>query len=419
MIVDSFARGELGEEELRRLLVMHATNESLRENFEYYLGGRRVEKGVTAKGRPDCRANTNLAKYITDVATGYFVGQPPVYNCSDEQFEKILHNVFDYNNETSINYEIAENMSITGVGYDLVYLGEGGKIRIAPIDPRECFVVRAQTLEAPIVAGVRTWRDDKGGYFGEMYLPWRTVSFKWEGNVRFLDEYPTPFSQPNLTQYRNNRFMMGDFETVKSNIDLYNLTVSNVTDDLQSIANAYLVLSGFEQPDESVLELLRNERVLGMPVDGSASYITKNLNDAAIENHKRTLRRDILQVAGVPDLSDEHFASAQSGVAMRYKLWATEQLFSKKRAGMEEGLFRRLALIADAARLIYNVDIGEVSEMVSIKFKENMPKNTSLDVENTLKMQGVISKKTLLENLESATGVVASDELSRIVSEEG
>lgn len=44
---------------------------------DYYHGCQGVRKGPIAQGRPNNQLVSNYAKYITDVHTGYFLGQPP------------------------------------------------------------------------------------------------------------------------------------------------------------------------------------------------------------------------------------------------------------------------------------------------------------------------------------------------------
>ncbi len=376
-------------------------------NYDYYLGKREVDKGEIPGGRPDNQANTNIAKYITDTATGFFCGIPPVYVFEDERMGEIIRGIYDANDEESVNYDIAQNMSIAGVGYDLVYIGEDKNVKIASIDPRTCFVIYEPGLNAKAVAGVRYWQEGK--YIeGEVYEAGRTRMFKIKNKLEFTCEYATPFSSPNLTEYTNNSFKMGDFECVTKNIDAYNLTISNVTDDLQSIAGAYLVLSGFEKPDEDTLNTLKTQRVLGMPSDGAASYITKNLNDSAVENHKKTLKEDILQVAGVPDLSDDSFSSVSSGVALKYKTWGIVQLFAKKRASMEKGLFLRLKLVSEAVSGLFGFSFPDVCDVVTVKFTQNFPEKAS--VEHAVALKGIVSDKTVFELLEPITQVRAHDE---------
>jgi len=404
-------------EELIAKLVKEHMGES-EDAFRYYLGDVKVDKGVIPEGRPDNQANTNIAKYIVDTATGYFMGMPPVYKFSDEKAESVLRKVFDENDERTVDYEIAENMSIAGAGYELIYIGEDKRIRFTAVDPRNCFIICDGSVEERPLAGIRYWKDGDC-IAGEAYMPYETLGFGIKnGKAEFNSRIFTPFSLPNLHEYKNNRFMCGDFDMVRDNIDAYNKALSNVADDLQSIANAYLVLSGFEQPDEETLDILRRERVIGLPCDGGAEYITKNISDSAIENHKRTLKQDILQVAQVPDLSDESFASAASGISLKYKMWGIDQLFAKKCAGMEKGLFYRMERIREAIAMLENSEICPAEEAVSVQFVRNMPRDFSEEISNAAELSGIISRRTVFEMLEPVSGIAAAEEEARVLGAE-
>lgn len=414
--------GELTLSDIADYITAHEDMASVRYKrlHDYYAGKRRIDKGAVRDGWADNRLNTNLAMYITDTATGYFIGIPPVYQYSGENAETLqqaLSEVLDASDETTVNYDIAEDMSIYGVGYDLVYISSAKEIRITAVDPRQAFVIADDTTEHRKLAGVRYWDVKERGIrctVGEIYYARHTQMFRRTGAaITVTDDIPTPFSAPNLTEYPNNRHCIGDFEPVLSNIDGYNLALSNSADDLQNTANAYLVLSGFEQPDAEEMEVLKRERVIGLPSDGGAAYITKNLSDTAMENHKKTLKQDIMQVAKVPDLSDESFSGNASGVALKYKLWGIDQLFARKRSAFDRALFRRLRLIADALVITRNMQVEDIEKMITVKFTQNMPKDVSTALDDAIKASSVVSKQTVREMVEPITGVTAADEAAR------
>lgn len=381
----------------------------LRKLYGYYLGEER---------RKDCPdACTNLAKYITDTATGYFAGIPPKYVFDDPALGERMQGIFDANDETSVNYRIAEDMSICGVGYDLVWLDEQSEIRITALEPTQVFLICESTVEEKPVAAVRIWQDDteEGSMtaYGELYTPDTVMDFLYDGTVRFGESRAHNFDGIPITEYRNNRHCQGDFEWSVRNIDLYNTTLSNASSDLQSIANAFLAISGMQGTDEDDIKQLNASRVANLPADGRMEYVTKNLNDTAISNHEKTLKEDILQVAGVPDLSDESFAGNVSGIALEFKLWPLDQLRAKKQQGMDEGLFKRLKLIASALAL-KGTPTGDIENSVAIRYTRNMPRDTSATVDNVQKLNGIVSEETLFGLLEPVTGVAVADEMERM-----
>ena len=72
-----------------------------------------------------------MAKYITDTATSYFVGQPVVYNSQDDAYLQTVQDIFDYNDEQDHNMELAKQCSICGSCFEMLYLDEDAQIRFA------------------------------------------------------------------------------------------------------------------------------------------------------------------------------------------------------------------------------------------------------------------------------------------------
>lgn len=403
--------GEVTADILKPLIESHmrGTAADMQRNFDYYLGNVRVDKGAAPSGRPNNQAYTNLAKYITDTATGYFAGIAPEYTF--ERGAEALQGVLDLNDETSINYELAENMSIAGAAFDLVWIDGGGRIRITPVDPRTAFIIRDNTVDRRAKAGVRYWKTEQG-VAGELYTPGQRAVFEIKNDTVIKGREPLPFLGIPLTEYRNNRFLEGDFACVIKNIDQYNLTVSNTTDDLQSIANAFLAIVGMMGTDEEDIARMNRDRVVLLEENGQMQFVTKDLNASAVENHLKKLKQDIMQVAGVPDLSDEFFSGNASGVALEYKMWGLNRLFARKRAEMEKGLFERLSRVTEALNAA-GAGLPAAADNASVRFFKNMPRDTSTLVENASKLAGLVSERTLFEQLAPVTGVAPADEEKR------
>ena len=80
---------------------------------EYYLGNHDIlytHKDHSAS--PNNRIVCNTAKYITDTATGYFLGKPVVYSSTNDKYLTLLQDVMDYNDEQDHNAELAKGCSI-------------------------------------------------------------------------------------------------------------------------------------------------------------------------------------------------------------------------------------------------------------------------------------------------------------------
>ncbi len=400
--------------ELARCVAAHLENRTRLIELDEYYTGRKVHPSLAAAGRPDLHAYTNLAKYITDTATGYFAGVAPRYLFDEGVDGSRVQAVFDLNNESSVNYQLAEDMSVFGAAYDLLWRDEEANIRISRTSPVDTFLLCEDSVEEKLIGAVRLLSTKAGAVLGELYLKDRVRSFRFDGTgVCFTGGRAHFFDDVPITEYKNNFRRMGDFECALENIDLYNLTLSSASNDLQSVANAFLAICGMMGTEQEDIDEMNRTRVAKLPVDGKMEFVIKNINDTALENHKKTLKHDILQVCGVPDLTDECFAGNASGVALEFKMWGLDQLRTRKQQGMDDGLFRRLRLIADALTL-QGLGEKDASERVSIFYTRNMPRDLTVTVDNAAKLNGIVSEQTIFGMVENVTGVSVEDELKRI-----
>ena len=114
----------------------------------------------------------------------------------------------------------------------------------------------------------------------------------------------------------------------------------------------------------------------------------------------------------VPDLTDEHFASNASGVAMRYKLLGLEQLTRGKERWFRQALRERMARFAAFfARLgAPELDTGAVK----ITFTRALPVNDSEVAAMVAQLHGILPDEVLfaqvpfIEDVETAMRQMAA-----------
>ena len=77
----------LTEKDIREIIDENSTDVKYGMLHDYYVGNHRIlgenKKDSTA---PNNRLVNNMAKYITDTATGYFVGEPIVYDSQNDEY---------------------------------------------------------------------------------------------------------------------------------------------------------------------------------------------------------------------------------------------------------------------------------------------------------------------------------------------
>lgn len=124
----------LTEKDIREIIDENSTDVKYGMLHDYYVGNHRIlgenKKDSTA---PNNRLVNNMAKYITDTATGYFVGEPIVYDSQNDEYLQTVQDIFDYNDEQDHNMELAKQCSICGSCFEMLYLDEDAKIRLARV----------------------------------------------------------------------------------------------------------------------------------------------------------------------------------------------------------------------------------------------------------------------------------------------
>lgn len=375
----------------------------------YYMGKNKIEKQGVVQGRPNYSINVNMAKYITDVATGYFIGKPATYEAEGENTKSALDKLMDINKNCrgeEIDFEVASDMSIYGVGYQLLMVKEGQepieqRIVFKRLSPLFTFYVTDNTiLRKPLCAiYYYTYLENKQTKNrAYVYDNENLYIFDGFGLALELSEVtPHNMGQIPLLQTINNDKAIGDYFSVVDLLDSLSLSLSNNTDDLQSIANAILAASGGTLNEEQIL-LINQYRTANLPVGADMKWVVKDLNPAAIKDHVDRLMDFIFQISLVPDLTDDAFAGNLSGVAMEFKMWGIDQLWTAKERKYKTTLYKRIKMLLHLLQYQIKNDF-EFSKDISITFYKNLPQNMQQDYDIAQNLAGVISLKTLLKNI--------------------
>jgi SPP1 family phage portal protein len=375
--------------------------------YDYYAGQQPVPKGEAVRGRPDNRLHVPFPRYITEVHTGYFLGVPPTLTFPTSADTEAYAEVSGAEGLPGLLFAAARDMSICGTGFLLVWLERSG-LRISRCDPQDCFCIHDATAGNPLRATVRLYQRPDGVTEGILYLPEQLRFFTWDGsNLRWDGSEENLLHKLSLIPFSNNLDATGDFAGVTGLVDAYNLLLSGAMDDMQSVANAFLALYGMQGTTQKDIDEANRTRILSLSEGGRAEFVVKNLNQDALNTLEGNLRRSILQLSMTPDLSDESFSGNASGVALQYKLWGIEQVRAAKERQFTLSLRRLLAAISGG----FSVLGRNVAMDGTATFYKNLPQNTDALCETLLSLEGILSHRTILENLPWVTDV--DEELKR------
>jgi SPP1 family phage portal protein len=393
---------ELSIEDIQKFIKKHKA-ESIRyiKLQKYYEGKHDILDHTSRDGQPNNKIVNPYPKYITDMLVGYFVGQPISYTSKGEDgLLEDLQAIFDYSDEQEENLELAKICSIKGKAYELLYRDEDARIRFSEFGPDQMFVIYDMTISPSIKFAIRYYDVGEGNdkiTYAEVYDKEVCTLYKGKDSDLSLEQItPHTFKDVPVVEYVNNKEEQGDFEQVITLIDAYNKAQSNTLNDMDQFTDAYLILVNMAGTDSERIDELKRDRVMLLDDDGDAKWLIKEINDAWVENYKDRVRRDIHKFSYTPDMQDESFGNNLSGVSIRYKILAMEQIRSNKERKFKKGLQRRIELICNSLSLEKDIDLFT---SINIKFANTLPQNI-YELSQTIKnLSPYLSSETLLNQL--------------------
>lgn len=389
----------------------------------YYLGDHDILSIGGASKDGDNNVVAPYPKYITDFSTGYFMGNAVKYNATkedhsdDDEFLEEYIKICNYNNEDKENLALAKTNSIKGECFEVLWFSDDGKVRFKRVEPDNAFLIYDTSIDEREKFGVRYYLDDKLNRvvtYVEIYDKDSIFYFNDENKSNefvMTDVREHPFGAVPLIHYKNNEELQGDFEQVISLIDAYNREQSNTLNDMDQFSDAYLVLTGYSATNKEDIEELKKNRVLLNDADGKAEWLTKNVNDAWIENYKNRLNKDIHKFSFTPDFTDESFGTNVPGVSLKLKLLTSEELRATKEMFFSEGLRKRMDLIANYLNMANDHDI--IRDEIQIVFSDVLPQNLleiTQIVQNLAQDVSTETRLALLPFIDDPVGEMAKKE---------
>jgi SPP1 family phage portal protein len=386
------------------------TEPKLNKSRNYYDGKQAIlQKAYADPSKPCNKTVINYCRNIADSYCGYLATPGYISYRSENDIEEIM-DILRYNDYQNEDADFLLDALSFGVACELMYMDADSKVRFRLIDPRQCFGVYDDSLTGDLTHFVRIYRvdewEDNEVYNVDVYSDSNIKHYRMtgmNGELVLIGEEAHYFSQCPA-----NIFYLPDekpvFECIMSLQDSVNELLSAEIDDYSAFCDAYLVLSNADTDPETIA-MMKQNRVLVLPEGSNAQWLTKNANDAQVENILKRIHESIYRIAQCPDFSSESFVGGvSSGIAIRYRLTGMETRAAKIAASMEKALQRRIEIICGIASLKYG---EEVYRDIEIDFKRNIPEDLTAVIAAVNGLQGIVSDATLLSQIPFITDINA------------
>lgn len=403
---------------------------------EYYDVETAILRRTIGGGKPNNRIAHGFARYISNMATSYFLGKPVTYKTDQEDYENALLWELKNNYINKVNYDVSKECSKKGIGFYLLFIDETGTLRIKKCDAETMIPVYSPRLGEFLECAVRLWDeyDIDGKLLAEyaaLYDSHDIITYRRTAGdmiYRLQDAQSHLLSDIPVIVVWNNEEITGDYEPHISLMDAYDKAQSDTANDMEYFSDAYLCIAGAsellegagatgeenEDLDRASMSLRKN-RILFLDEKGQAEWLVKNINDTAVENYKDRIYNNLFFLCQVPALSDESFAGNLTGVAIRYKLIGLEELAIMKQNSFEAAQKKLVQLVTDFINRKQNKNYD--ADTVSRKYERNFVSNTAELVEVARNLEGIVSRETQLEILPTDIVPNANMEVQRMRTE--
>ena len=356
--------------------------------------------------KPNTKIAIPYASYIADNFTSYFVGKPITINSPNEELLTVMSEILSKNNFDSHNISIAKDMAIYGLGAELLYIDEAKKIRFARLEPTSIIPIYSTSIEEELLYCIRFYDEqdilsNEVTTYIEVYSADAVTTYKKNmAGTTLTGTIEHHFKKVPINIYKNNDAITGDFEKVIPLIDALDLAMADTSNGIQFFNDCYMLFKGVDNLEPEEIQAMKENRVIAVSgIDGQqvdVSFLTKTSNDLEMENFKNRLVQEIHKQSKMPNIEEVANKSHVSASAVRMSLLSTEQVVAIKEKEFKRALQRKFELIINVLNMLgASFSVGEIT----MTFNRNVPQAIESLSDAIVKLSGIVSKETILEQL--------------------
>ena len=387
------------------------------------------------------KINNDFRGEIVDQGIGYLFGSPITYTLDKGPYQEddvsyqrdsdALQDFLTTNNMEDLDLEAGKKQGICGSVGRILYIDKEGQVRVMNVPSWEMIYVKDRSLDKMQYAMRYYYVDDVSKDANGKRIENKRTRVEWyddeyihfyisSGEDFVLDpsEPENPkrhmFNEVPVVEIQNNEERMSDFKKVEALIDAYDRTLSDAQNEIEEFRLAYMAAKGVSI-DAEVVAAARQTGMFEIPDDASIEYLTKQINDGFLENHKETLRDNVYRFSKTVDISSDTFTG--QGASGEARKWILTNL--EWRCSIKEMKFKRAAQnMFRIAQSKWNKEDTTIDwKSISIQFDRNIPEELSMEAEILQKTAGHISHRKRLELFSPVRDVDA--EMSQIEMERG
>ncbi|SCL85066.1 phage portal protein [Sporanaerobacter sp. PP17-6a] len=394
----------------------------------------------------ETKANNKLAHgfmhTLVDDKVNYLLLKPYTLTCDDKEYLKIVEKVLGKRFQKKLT-QLGTEASNKGIAWLHVYIDSKGQFRTIKIPSEQIIpiwvdndheelqaVIRYYEIEVyegkekKYVTKIEYWTADNVEYYvldnekrevildAEMYLD---GSSSYDGHFK-INNTPSNWGKVPFIYFKNNDFELPDLQFVKTLIDDYDKTRSDVSNLLDEIKNVVYILKGYG--GSSLSEFVRDLAYYhGIKIDpdddAGVDKIENNINIEAAKAHYEALKKDIFDFGQGVDKNSDKLGNNPSGIALKF-IYSGLDL----KCNALEGWFKwALEELFQFVNIYLGITKQHVSgdKEITIVFNRDIAINESQAITDCQNSKSIISDETIITNHPWVENV--DEEIKRIKKE--
>ncbi|MGE4274098.1 MAG: phage portal protein [Desulfitobacterium sp.] len=389
----------------------------------------------------ETKANNKLAHgymhLLVDDKVNYLLTKPYTLECEDERYLEAAKKTLGKRFQKKLS-QLGTETSNKGLAWLYPYIDTEGNFKTMRIPSEQCIPLWLDNDHEELQALIRYYQVET--YEGkekklitkiEYHTP-ETVDYYLmtsEGKVildaeMYLnDDYVGHFKANDKAQswdrvpfipFKNNDFELPDLQFVKTLVDNYDLTRSDVANLLEEIKNIIYALRGYG--GESLSEFMRDlayYRAVKLDDDGGLDKVETTIDIAAAKEHYEALKKDIYDFGQAVDKSSDKLGDSPSGIALKF-MYSGLDLKCNAMEDHFKWAFEQLLYFVNKYHEVVKLPVSD--KEIGIVFNRDIAINESQAIEDCQNSKGVISNKTIVSQHPWVEDV---DEEMKQIEEEG
>lgn len=418
---------------------------TMQEAEQYYRNRSSVQsKTIDVANRSNARIERPILKKLVDQKTNYLLSKPWTVDTKNETYGAALNDVFDQTFRRKIK-SLGKGAVKSGIAWLQPYFDDDGKLAFMRVPSTEVVPLWRDSERTKLDAFIRFY--DQVIYIGNRKHTITHAEFWWTGGVRYFKTDPysgagtagdfqvdkdhgdeaNDWTEPHFTvgnkaynwdevpvawlKYNEEELPLCYF--IKDLIDDVNWQNSVTADVLRDVAKFIYILKNYGGQDlAEFLKDLKEHMAIKVSTDGGVDKLQADLNIDAVMAFLDNERRDIYDFAAAVDTKDPDLGNA-SGNAINFRYMDLDTDCASLGEELQD-TFRRLKLFID----VYFQITGKgdfTGEDFAIVFNMDLPVNETDVINNARNSDGLLSKRTILQNHPWVTDV--DEEMEQIDKE--